>query len=56
MRKTLYPLFGIITVLNTPFTDADAVDLLALRRHVDAAIAVMSPAFSCRRWPPRSTS
>ncbi len=39
MRKTLYPLFGIITVLNTPFTDADAVDLLALRRHVDAAIA-----------------
>ncbi len=38
MNKTLYPLFGIITVLNTPFSAADEVDLLALRRHVDAAI------------------
>jgi 4-hydroxy-tetrahydrodipicolinate synthase len=39
MHKSLYPLFGIVTVLNTPFSAADEVDLLALHRHVDAAIA-----------------
>jgi dihydrodipicolinate synthase/N-acetylneuraminate lyase len=38
MSKKLYPLFGIITVLNTPFTTEDTVDLVALRRHVEVAI------------------
>ncbi|MEW5814953.1 MAG: dihydrodipicolinate synthase family protein [Spirochaetota bacterium] len=36
--KALYPLFGIVTVLNTPFTDGDTIDVLGLRRNVDAAI------------------
>jgi 4-hydroxy-tetrahydrodipicolinate synthase len=36
--KKLYPLSGIITVLNTPFTEADALDLPGLRRNVSAAI------------------
>lgn len=33
------PLRGIVTVLNTPFTSADAVDAQALRRHVRVALA-----------------
>lgn len=37
--KQLYPLYGIITVLNTPFTGADALDLPGLRRNVQAALA-----------------
>lgn len=39
MAKELYPLYGIITVLNTPFTAADALDLPGLRRNVQAALA-----------------
>lgn len=38
MNKSLLELHGIITVLNTPFTDGDAVDLPALRRNVRYAI------------------
>ena len=38
MEKTLYPLRGIVTVLNTPFTADDAVALPALARHAEAAI------------------
>jgi dihydrodipicolinate synthase/N-acetylneuraminate lyase len=33
-----YPLFGIVTVLNTPFTEDDQVDLQALKKHVRYAI------------------
>ena len=36
--KALYPLFGIVTVLNTPFTEQDTIDVLGLRRNVDLAI------------------
>jgi 4-hydroxy-tetrahydrodipicolinate synthase len=36
--KTLLDLRGIITVLNTPFTDDDTVDLDALRRNVRLAL------------------
>jgi len=38
--KTLYPLHGIVTVLNTPFTRHNEIDLPALRRNVENAIAV----------------
>jgi dihydrodipicolinate synthase/N-acetylneuraminate lyase len=37
--KECLPLRGIVTVLNTPFTEADALDLGALRRHVQKALA-----------------
>ncbi|MCG3210340.1 MAG: 4-hydroxy-tetrahydrodipicolinate synthase [Anaerolineae bacterium] len=37
--KELYSLSGIITVLNTPFTAADTLDLPGLRRNVQAALA-----------------
>lgn len=36
--KSLYPLRGIITVLNTPFTASNAVDISALQRHVTYAL------------------
>lgn len=36
--KELLPLRGIVTVLNTPFTAANAVDAAALRRHVEVAL------------------
>ena len=32
--KSLYPLHGIVTVLNTPFTTAGDVDLFSLKKHV----------------------
>lgn len=38
MKKQLYPLKGIVTVLNTPFTEADTIDLNALQRNVAVAI------------------
>ena len=37
--KECLPLRGIVTVLNTPFTDADELDAGALRRHVRKALA-----------------
>ena len=37
--KTLLDLRGIVTVLNTPFTTNDAVDLTALRANVNDALA-----------------
>ena len=41
--KELYPLHGIVTVLNTPFTDADQIDFSALEGNVlealDAGVA-----------------
>ena len=38
MEKSLLELHGIITVLNTPFTEDDAVDLPALKRNVRYAL------------------
>ncbi|MBD3374582.1 dihydrodipicolinate synthase family protein [candidate division KSB1 bacterium] len=38
MSKELYPLFGIITVLNTPFTADNRPDYSAFRRHIEYAI------------------
>jgi len=36
--KELFPLTGIVTVLNTPFTQGDGIDFPGLRRHVALAI------------------
>ena len=36
--KELYPLFGIVTVLNTPFTADDKLDIEGLRKHVRYAL------------------
>ena len=36
--KTLFPLHGIVTVLNTPFTDSDRIDFNALKRNVEEAL------------------
>lgn len=36
--KRLFPLHGIVTVLNTPFTDSDKVDFHALKRNVSEAL------------------
>lgn len=36
--KKLFPLHGIVTVLNTPFTDADKIDFFALERNVLEAL------------------
>lgn len=36
--KELYPLKGIVTVLNTPFTEKDEVDVRALQNHAAAAL------------------
>ena len=36
--KDLFPLTGIVTVLNTPFTKDDGIDFPGLRRHVALAI------------------
>ncbi len=38
MIKELYPLFGIVTVLNTPFTRDDRIDFSGLKRNVENAI------------------
>lgn len=38
MTKQLYPLFGIVTVLNTPFTADDKIDTAGLRRNVALAL------------------
>lgn len=39
MRKSLYPLFGIVTVLNTPFKADGTIDFGALRKNVREALA-----------------
>jgi 4-hydroxy-tetrahydrodipicolinate synthase len=36
--KKLYPLFGIVSVLNTPFTSDNRLDLAGLKRNVELAI------------------
>jgi len=36
--RTLWPLKGIITVLNTPFTSTDTLDIPSLQKHVKAAV------------------
>ncbi|XOV94101.1 MAG: dihydrodipicolinate synthase family protein [Bacteroidota bacterium] len=36
--KELYPLHGIVTVLNTPFTSGDQIDLKALSKNVKYAL------------------
>ncbi len=37
--KQLFPLFGIVTVLNTPFTNEYEINLAALKKNVNEAIA-----------------
>ena len=37
--KESYPLHGIVTVLNTPFTDSDEIDFHALKQNVEEALA-----------------
>ena len=36
--KELYPLFGIVTVVNTPFTPGDQIDYKSLRKHIRYAL------------------
>lgn len=36
--KELYPLHGIVTVLNTPFTNKNSIDLEALKQNVKGAL------------------
>jgi 4-hydroxy-tetrahydrodipicolinate synthase len=36
--KRLFPLFGIVTVLNTPFTNDNKIDLAVLKRNVNEAL------------------
>jgi len=36
--KELYPLRGIVTVLNTPFTADDKIDIPALKRNAEEAL------------------
>jgi len=36
--KQLYPLYGIVTVLNTPFTTVNKIDLAALKKNVAEAL------------------
>lgn len=38
MNKELFPLKGIVTVLNTPFTKDDTIDLKALKSNVNEAL------------------
>jgi len=38
MDKQLFPLHGIVTVLNTPFTKDNQIDLNALRQNVNSAL------------------
>ncbi len=38
MKKQLFPLKGIVTVLNTPFTKDDTIDLKALKQNVNEAL------------------
>jgi len=38
MNKTCYPLFGIVTVLNTPFTPVGMIDYTAVRKNVREAL------------------
>ena len=37
--KELFPLHGIVTVLNTPFTDGDKIDFHALKRNISEALS-----------------
>ena len=38
MKKSLYPLFGMMPAMNTPFTENDGIDFDGLQRHIDNAI------------------
>ncbi len=38
MSQELFPLFGIVPSINTPFTENDAVDFVGLQKHIDYAI------------------
>ena len=40
MKKSLYPLFGMMPAMNTPFTENDDIDYDGLQRHIDYAIHV----------------
>ena len=39
LMKKAFPLHGIVTVLNTPFTDSDEIDFHALKLNVEEALA-----------------
>jgi 4-hydroxy-tetrahydrodipicolinate synthase len=39
MNKNLYPLFGMMPAMNTPFTENDDIDFEGLQKHIDNAIA-----------------
>ena len=43
--KTLFPLHGIVTVLNTPFDQNNKIDFLALTRNVEEALAARVAGF-----------
>ena len=38
MQKSLFPLFGMMPAMNTPFTESDDIDLEGLQKHIDNAI------------------
>ena len=38
MKKSLFPLFGMMPAMNTPFTEEDDIDLDGLQKHIDNAI------------------
>lgn len=38
MQKSLFPLFGMMPAMNTPFTENDDIDFTGLQKHIDNAI------------------
>jgi 4-hydroxy-tetrahydrodipicolinate synthase len=38
MIKELFPMFGIMPAMNTPFTEDDRIDLDGIQKHIDSAI------------------
>ncbi|MDR1901274.1 MAG: dihydrodipicolinate synthase family protein [Treponema sp.] len=38
MNKTLFPMFGMMPAMNTPFTEDDCIDIDGLQKHIDNAI------------------
>jgi 4-hydroxy-tetrahydrodipicolinate synthase len=38
MKKELYPLFGMMPAMNTPFLDDDTIDIAGVQKHLDNAI------------------
>jgi 4-hydroxy-tetrahydrodipicolinate synthase len=38
MTKELFPMFGMMPAMNTPFTEDDSIDIDGLQKHIDYAI------------------